>query len=185
MKTNEILINSIENVRSLIDNSVLILKDLDTYLSERGFVPLYGNAIGTESSKSINQSSNTFSTFFPQFMFRPYAEKKEIDTKSVNKVVAINIQFFHPNHEGLAPLLIAGVFEFPSPMSDPKNSIKNWWFKYAALEYQDELLAEGEMIRIEPFSDDSTAITYWTQPLASIENQNDIKAIVRRLHSVY
>ncbi|WP_456273125.1 hypothetical protein [Bacillus sp. AK031] len=63
------IIKSIEDVRSVVDNSILLLRDLDSIFSGGNPLPVLGNAPRTESSKNINQSPNANGTFIPQFMF--------------------------------------------------------------------------------------------------------------------
>ncbi|WP_099364490.1 hypothetical protein [Fredinandcohnia onubensis] len=186
MDKNEIMVKSIDNVRKLIDNSILILKDIDTYFSDKGFVPILGNAIGTESSKSINQAYDSNGTFFPQFMLRPYVKKTNLENGIVGKLAAINIQFFHPKYDLMTPLVINGVFYFQQPIKDPKSELKNWWLKYAVLEYnQSERYSYEEIYSVKPFSDDNTEIKYWINPLTSIENQDDVFKTVEKLISLY
>jgi hypothetical protein len=42
------------NVRRMVNNNILLLRDADLLLSKAGFQPLYGNTLGCEPSKNIN-----------------------------------------------------------------------------------------------------------------------------------
>lgn len=179
---DDTIVKSIENVRSVVNNSLLILRDLDSYLSDFNLVPVLGNTLGTESSKSINQTPEWSSSFIPQFMFRPYVNRKELEQKKVTKLIAVNIQFFHPNYDSLQPLLIGGVFTYPAPEKDPKSSLRYWWLKYAALEAHDyNEIKHGKMITSKPFTNDDTNVTFWVQPLISLETQEDLQGVVKML----
>lgn len=181
MNHNEILTNSIENVMQLMDNSIIMLKDLDKLLSKYGFQPINGNAIGAETSKSIYQSSEQYATFFPQYMARPYALKEEMDQKKVKKIIFINIQFYHGDYEGLAPTLISGVIILPSEVNNIKETVKSWWLKNVAFELLDweEVKKQGE---INEKTDDSNYVNiFWCNDLLSFSSQQDLQTEVDKL----
>lgn len=123
------IIQSINNVRQLINNSILILRDFDTILSKYGLQPIYGNAIGTESSKSINQSMSDYRTFLPHYMARQYALESEIEENAVKKIIFLNIQFSHGQYDEIPPTLTCSVIVLPEIIQNIKNDIQNWWLK--------------------------------------------------------
>lgn len=50
---SDTILQSFQNVRKVVDNSIKLLKDADALLAEKGYVPILGNGLATESSKSI------------------------------------------------------------------------------------------------------------------------------------
>ncbi|MED4402091.1 hypothetical protein [Metabacillus fastidiosus] len=174
MDNNNSIINSINNVRHLINNSILMLRDLDTALSTHGFQPLNGNAIGMERSTSINQSMFQYSTFFPQYMARQYALSEEINANKVNRILFTNIQFFHGDYEEIRPTLINSVMIFPQPIADVKDYIKNWWLKYTVYEDKGwgEILKNGELN--EDIDEEEIRTIFWCRDLLSINGQKEL-----------
>jgi hypothetical protein len=183
----DILINSINNVRQLINNSILIMKDLDSYLSEKGYIPIFGNALGTETSKSINQSPDSYASFFPQYMFRSYISLDEKNNEKYSKVIAVNIQYYHADYEELEPVIVCGFFKFPFVVQDIKGEVDNWWLKFVAFENNDHefsKIKDNDLNICTPFIDDDTVVKFWVQPLTSIIDQSSISNIVNRLISL-
>ncbi len=174
METNNSIINSVNNVRHLINNSILMLRDLDAALSKHGFQPLNGNALGTETSKNINQTMSQYATFFPQYIARQYGLAEEVNAKNVRKVLFINIQFFHGDYEEITPTLINSVMIFPEPIMDVKTYIGNWWLKYTVFEEKgwEKVLKEGELNK--DIDEEGIKTIYWCRDLLSINGQRDI-----------
>ncbi|MGG3805345.1 hypothetical protein [Metabacillus fastidiosus] len=185
MDNNHSIINSINNVRHLINNSILMLKDLDTALSKHGFQPLNGNAIGTETSKNINQSMVQYSTFFPQYMARPYALLEDINANKVNRIIFTNIQFFHGDYEEMRPTLINSVMILPEPVENIKSYIQNWWLKYTVFEDNswEEILKNGELN--EDIDEDEIRTIFWCRDLLSINGQKELLEEKEKLIQVF
>lgn len=181
MDQNDSIINSINNVRHLINNSLLMLRDLDAALSKRGFQPINGNALGTETSKNINQSMQQNSTFFPQYIARQYAHAEEINAKKVNRILFTNIQFFHGDYEELPPTLINSVMTFPEPIENPKAYIQNWWLKYTVFEDKgwEEVLKDGQLNK--DIDQAGIKTTFWCLDLLSINGQKELLEEAERL----
>ncbi|MEW9052070.1 MAG: hypothetical protein AB2392_13005 [Neobacillus sp.] len=185
METNTSIIHSINNVRHLINNAIFMLRDQDAALSRHGFVPLYGNALGTESSKSINQSINQYATFFPQYIARPYALESELNQNQVNKIIFTNIQFFHVDYEELTPTLVNSVMIFPESNKNVKGYVQNWWLKYTAFEEVafDEINKNGEFN--ESVDKDGVKTIFWCRDLMEINGQKELQEEVERLVGVF
>lgn len=168
------LINSINNVRQLINNAILMLRDLDTVLSKYGFEPLNGNALGTESSKSIMQTMDQYSTFFPQYIARQYAIKSELDSRSVSKIIFTNIQFFHGDYEELPPTFTNSVMLLPTPLADVKASIGNWWLKYMVYEdlKWEHVKKNGELNK--DVDDEGYTTIFWCNNLIDFDSQEKL-----------
>ena len=49
----------------------------------------------------------SYSTFFPQFMCRVYVDNNELQQNRVEKVIVVNVQFYHSNCPALYPTVIA------------------------------------------------------------------------------
>ena len=179
------IIYSINNVRHLINNSILILRDFDTVLSKHGFQPIFGNAIGTESSKSITQSMSGYRTFFPQFMARQYALESDMDENKVKKILFINIQFFHGDYTEIPPMLTCSVTVLPDIPTNYKNDVQNWWLKntmYEAMEYEN-VRKNGEIN--EHYDEEGYKTVFWCKDLLTVNGQNDINEMVERLVQTY
>lgn len=175
------VIQSIHNVRQLINNSILILKDFDTLLDQHGFQPIYGNAIGTESSKSINQSISDYATFFPQYMARQYALRNDMEENTVEKILFINIQFFHGNYNEIPPTLTTSVIVLPEKTKNVKADIENWWLKKVV--YEDvtwkNVKKNGE--KNDFVEDEGYKTSFWCTELLSINSHKEISDEVGRL----
>lgn len=181
MNNNISIINSINNVRHLINNSILMLRDLDAALSKHGFQPINGNALGAETSKNINQSMCQYSTFIPQYIARQYALAEEINAKKVSRILFTNIQFFHGDYEEIPPTLISSVMIFPAPIENVKTYIENWWLKYTVFEDKgwEEILKNGELN--EDIDEEGIRTTFWCRDLLSINGQNELLEEAQKL----
>jgi hypothetical protein len=185
MANSNSIIHSINNVRHLINNSILMLRDLDAALSKKGFQPINGNALGTETSKNINQSISQYSTFLPQYIARQYALEQEINDKKVNKILFINIQFFHGDYEEIPPTLVNSVMVFPEPIENIKAYIGNWWLK--CMVYEDlgweEVLKHGELN--EDIDDEGIKSIYWCKNLMEINGQKELLEEAEKLVLIF
>lgn len=185
MDTNEILVHSIENVKQLIDNSIMMLRDLDRELSKFGFEPINGNALATETSKSIHQSSSQYATFFPQYMGRPYALKADMDTQKVKKIIFVNIQIYHAEYKQLSPSLISSVIILPETSATIKNDVKSWWVKNIAFEYSnfEDLKKNGEINEI--IDEGQFKNIFWCNNLVKLADQQSIAQEAKKLVDVF
>ncbi|PEZ06742.1 hypothetical protein CN326_09785 [Bacillus sp. AFS018417] len=178
MNANEILMMSIQNVREMYSNSILILRDVDTQLSEHNLMPLFGNTLGPETSKSITQTTEQFNTFFPQFMCRVYVKAAEQHLK----VVFVNVQFYHPNHPTLGPTVNVGVFTLPEPYTsiELKKTLYYWWLKYAIFETNtsEQIDVTGNHIETKPWIEngDTTVCHFWSYELVHFQHHGDIQS---------
>ncbi|MEO4022059.1 hypothetical protein VKA11_20860 [Bacillus paranthracis] len=181
MDIREVLKVSVQNVREVVNNSILLLRDVDNMLSKEGLMPLFGNTLGTETSKSIGQSMDHYSTFFPQFMCRVYVDNNELQQNRVERVVIVNVQFYHSNCPTLYPTVIAGIFKLPHIFTEQaiKKEVNYWWLKYVAFEYcsYEELKFDGTYITKKPWieNNDETEVIFWCYELHTFENQSDVK----------
>ncbi|MGF9964019.1 hypothetical protein [Bacillus rhizoplanae] len=185
MDNNAIIITSINNVRHLINNSILMLRDLDAALSKHGFQPLNGNALATESSKHIHQSMEQNATFFPQYIARQYALESEIDANQVNKILFTNIQFYHGAYEEITPTMVNSVMIFPNAIENVKNYIQNWWLKYTAFEHTDrkKISKNGELN--ENIDENGIKTLFWCHNLIDINGQNELLREVDQLVQIF
>ncbi|PGQ79689.1 hypothetical protein [Priestia megaterium] len=176
MNSGEILKVSVENIRSLTKSSLLIIKDVDAFLSKTGFISVFGNTIGTEISKNINQSFNQSSSLFPQFISRFYISNEELKINEIKQVLCVNIQFYHPDLEDLVPVIISGVFKFNSPIKDVKRVIQHWWLKYTVFEYEqsEPVVYNGKKFICNPFEEGDTDVTFWGRELHELNSESDI-----------
>ncbi|MBU9711604.1 hypothetical protein [Evansella tamaricis] len=170
MGENEVLITSIENVRSMVHNSILMLREADMILSEERFEPIYGNTIGSEPSKSIQQNKNTFSNFFPQYMSRAYIHHDKFKQKKETRVLIINIQFYHARVKLLTPCVLGGVLDFGDIITDDqKKDIQHWWLKCMAFENKNlNFKADGNVYKRENFKEKVKLTTFWGIELIKI-----------------
>ena len=188
MNSGEILKVSVENVRSLTNNSLLIIRDIDTILSKTGFISVFGNTIGIEISKNINQSFNQSSSLFPQFISRFYISNEELKTNKVKQALCVNIQLYHPDLEELVPVIISGVFKFNSPVKDVKRVIQHWWLKYTVFEYEKDepIVFNGKKFICNPFEEGDINVTFWGRELHKLNSESDIiKEITSKLLDTY
>ncbi|OJE36426.1 hypothetical protein BAQ49_16240 [Bacillus proteolyticus] len=183
MSTKDIMKISIQNVREVINNSILLLRDVDNMVSREGLTSLFGNTLGTETSKNIGQSmdQNSYTTFFPQFMCRVYVNHNELQENRVEKVTIVNVQFYHANCPLLYPTVIAGVFKLPRTFTaqEIKEEVNYWWLKYVAFEYcsYEKLKFDGTSITVRPWVEEKneTEVVFWCHELHTFENQGDIE----------
>ncbi len=176
MENKEIIVNSLNNVLDLINNSFLLLKEADRLLSEAGFAPVFGNTIGCEPSKSIHQSLNQFGNFLPQYLSRAYCHSENSANGTDNKVLFINIQLYHSNLPSLTPSMLAGVFTSQQHESVAKTNIGHWWLKYAAYEAPGmRFKLDGQQYRTKPFEEDSTEVVLWGKDILAINSVEDLK----------
>ncbi|MFE8700751.1 hypothetical protein ACFYKX_09005 [Cytobacillus sp. FJAT-54145] len=179
------IIHSVNNVRNLINNSILILRDLDTLLSKHRFQPLNGNALGSESSKSIDQSMSWYRTFLPQYMARQYALESEIEERKVRKILFTNIQLFHGHYDEIPPVLINSVITLPHTAKNLKNDIQNWWLKNTVYEdvKWENVKKYGEIN--EHIEEEGYTTTFWCHDLLSFSGQKDLSVEVEKYLEVY
>lgn len=176
---------SIHNVRHLINNGIMMLRDLDALLSKHGFQPLNGNALGTESSKNINQSMSGYSTFLPQYIARQYALEGDISEKNVKKILFINIQLFHGDYEEIPPTLVNSVMIFPDPIENVKNYVSNWWLKYTVYEEKgwEKVNKNGELN--EDTDEEGIKTIFWCKDLMSIQGQKELQSEVKKMVDLF
>ncbi|WP_409271463.1 hypothetical protein V1499_18405 [Neobacillus sp. SCS-31] len=143
MGTSEKAMITIKNTLEIVNNSILILKDLDQLFEKEGFLPT-DTKIGCEPSRDINQNSNSYLRFFPLFMSRYYYNGKvDEGEKQDQYVIGVNIQFYHRQEKlELIPSLSATLIKLPrlfSKMPRPEA----WWVKYTLFEDKDRLAGEN------------------------------------------
>lgn len=164
-----------------------MLRDLDAALSKHGFQPLNGNALGTESSKNINQSMVQYSTFFPQYIARQYALENEITANKVNKILFTNIQFYHGDYEEIPPTLSNSVIVFPNSIENVKTYIENWWLKYTVYEdvkwKWEKVKRNGELN--EDVDEEGIKSIFWCRELLDIHGQRELSQEVEQLVRVF
>ncbi|EJS65180.1 hypothetical protein [Bacillus cereus] len=183
MSTKDIMKLSIQNVREVINNSILLLRDVDNMLSREGLIPLFGSTLGTETSKNIGQSmdQNSYNTFFPQFMCRVYVDNNELQQNRIEKVTIVNVQLYHANCPLLYPTVIAGIFKLPRTFTaqEIKQKVNYWWLKHVAFEYcsYEKLKFDGTSITVRPWVEEKneTEVVFWCHELHTFENQGDIE----------
>ncbi|MED0959265.1 hypothetical protein [Bacillus paramycoides] len=183
MNTKDIIKVSIQNVREVINNSILLLRDVDNMLSREGLTPLFGNTLGTETSKNIGQSMDQYSytTFFPQFMCRVYVDNNELQQNRVEKVTIVNVQLYHANCPLLYPTVIAGIFKLPRTFTEKeiKQEVNYWWLKHVAFEScsYEKLKFDGTSITKKPWIEEGneTEVVFWCHELHTFESQGDVE----------
>ncbi|WP_077212384.1 hypothetical protein [Bacillus dakarensis] len=185
MDDNSNLIQSINNVRNLIHNSILILRDLDTLLSKYSFQPLNGNALGSESSKSLYQSMTGYRTFLPQYMARQYALENDIEERKVKKILFTNIQLFHGYYDEIPPVLINSIISLPNHPKNLKNDIQNWWLKNTVYEdvKWENVKKHGELN--EHVDDEGYKTIFWCNDLLSFQGQKELSNEVEKSVQIY
>lgn len=187
MDENTNLTHSINNVRNLINNSILILRDLDTLLSKHGFQPLNGNVLGSESSKSIYQSMSDYRTFLPQYIARQYALEKDVEDNEVKKILFTNIQLFHGDYEEIQPVFINSVIILPNKAQNVKNDIQNWWLKNTVYEDVEWENVKKHSELNEHVDEEGYKTIFWCNDLHSINGQkelsDEVKKYVQRFYS--
>lgn len=185
MDSNTSIITSINNVRHLINNSIHMLRDLDSTLSKQGFQPLNANGLGAESSKNINQSMNQLNTFLPQYIARQYVLQNEVDAQKVNKILFTNIQFYHGDYEEVSPTLVNSVIVFPDTIEDVKKYVDNWWLKYTIYEdiKWEDVKKNGELN--EDVDDEGIKTIFWCRDLLAISGQKELLEEGRQLVQIF
>lgn len=182
---SDTVFQSFQNVRKVVDNSIKLLKDADALLAEKNYTPILGNGLATESSKSILQSIDSYSTLVPQYIARPYALKSQLATGLVDHLYVINIQFTHPSHQNLEPTIVAGRFSFEKPTENIRNTFKPWFTKHAIFEIDlnFNLNSEEEYV-CEPFSDCTDTLQFHIAPLTSIKTSSDIAKLLEKIYQL-
>lgn len=177
---DDILLQSFQNVHTVVNNSIKLLKDADALLSEKGYIPILGNGLATETSKSILQTSDNYGTLIPQYIARPYALKKQLESNIVDHLLMINIQFTHPQHQQLIPVIAFGQLLFELPQKEIRNVFKPWYMKNAIFEtgLKIDVSSNEKIYTCTPFADCNDKFTFSIKPLTSIQTNNDIFDIV-------
>lgn len=189
------IIISFKNVTSMVNNSIFILNDIDLMLGEKGFSSIHGNTIGSEHSKNIVQPADQYSCFYPNYMSRYYYNSKRIDSGGKdNLVFAVNIQFYHPNQNEMAPALVSGVFKIKSSFEDRPVGLNFWLLKYAAYESglskefkpnRNEYILESERDKII-LDYNIDYIRFWGTELLNIQNAECIQSeVIGKLFHIY
>ncbi|MGE6415789.1 hypothetical protein ACQKDD_16615 [Planococcus kocurii] len=180
---NDTVTQSFQNVIRVVDNSIKLLKDTDILLAEKNYIPFLGNGLATESSKSILQSPDSYSTLVPQYIARPYALKDQLATRTVDHLYVINIQFTHPLHQNLQPTIATGHFSLEAPSDNIRNKFKPWFAKYAIFEGDIKLnLSSREEYKSVPFSDCADTLQFHIAPLISIKTNSDISTLIEEMY---
>ncbi|MDL4842452.1 hypothetical protein [Aquibacillus rhizosphaerae] len=146
-----------------------------------------GNALGTETSKSIHQSMGQPNTFFPQYIARYYALQTDIEAKSISKIIFVNIQFYHWEYDTFIPTFVGSVITLPESPEQLKGYVENWWLKYTAFEdttWKDSIKNDGEM---HTDIDQEYGITtlFWCEDLVSIDGPDQLLEVEKQLVEVF
>ena len=178
MNENTNLITSIENVVTLINNSIILFRDFDKELNKLGFSPVDENNLSTSTTNSISQSPDAGKSLFPQFISRTYTKTNN----NVDKIIQINAQFYHGNYFDLPPTLISSIILLP-PNHSPKYGVH--WIKEVAFELMDfeEVKKHSE---INHFLDNGGYTNiFWCNDLIKFNNSTDIKNECLKIKEVF
>lgn len=176
---DNIIIHSFQNVRKIMDNSIKLLKDADALLSEKGYIPITGNGLATETSKSILQTPDSYTTLIPQYITRPYGLKSHVENNNVDHLLIINIQYTHPMDEQLIPSIAAGKLSLEHPTDNIRNVFKPWFMKYAIYELDLKVDVFNEnLYTCQIYKDSIDTITFSIKPLTTIQSNNDLVKMV-------
>lgn len=167
MDQKEALRISVQNVRSMVNNSILLLRDVDLLLSKAGFTPLFGNTLGCEPSKNINQSYDQPSSFFPPYMSRFYYRN---ETGAGAKLLCVNVQFYHHLWDEFQPCILAGLCKLSSKGNKPQH----WWMKYYAFEFDTNERIKPDR-SIYHREDEDASVSMWGIELQELAGIEDIK----------
>ncbi|ANU09398.1 hypothetical protein BBH88_03275 [Planococcus antarcticus DSM 14505] len=182
---SDTVFQSFQNVRKVVDNSIKLLKDADALLAEKNYTPILGNGLATESSKSILQSADSFSTLVPQYIARPYALKSQLANGTVDHLYVINIQFTHPSHQNLQPTIATGLFSLETPTENIRSRFKPWFTKYAIFERDIKFnTSSEEQYACEPFSDCTDTLQFHIAPLTSIKTNSDTSKMLEKMYQL-
>lgn len=182
---SETVFQSFQNVRKVVDNSIKLLKDADALLAEKNYTPILGNGLATESSKSILQSTDSYSTLVPQYIARPYALTSQLANGIVDHLYVINIQFTHPSHQNLQPTIATGRFSLETPTKNIRSTFKPWFTKHAIFERDIKLnLSSQDEYACEPFSDCTDTLQFHIAPLTSIKTNSDISKLLEKMYQL-
>ena len=176
---DNILFQSFQNVRKVVENSIKLLRDADALMSDKGYIPILGNGLATETSKSILQTPDSYNTLIPQYMARPYGSKLQLESNKLDHLLIINVQFTHPLHEQLIPSIAAGKLAFEHSTENIRNKFKPWFMKYAIYEADLKIdLFNETLYMCNPFIDSDDKFTFSIKPLSTIQSNNDVIKIV-------
>ncbi|ALC86493.1 hypothetical protein AM499_12155 [Bacillus sp. FJAT-22090] len=179
---DNILFQSFQNVRKVVDNTIKLLKDADALLSDKGYIPILGNGLATETSKSILQTPDSYTTLIPQYIARPYGLKLQLESNKVDHLLIINVQFTHPLHEQLIPSIAAGRLVFEHPTDNIRNKFKPWFMKNAIFEAGLKINIFNEnLYTCAPSIDSDDKFTFSIKPLTTIQSNNDVIEIVENM----
>lgn len=179
------MFQSFQNVRKVVDNSIKLLKDAEALLAEKGYVPILGNGLATESSKSILQSSDSYATLIPHYIARPYALKDQFLGEKVDHLLIINIQYTHPLHKNLHPVIITGRLSFEMSTDKVRSIFDPWLMKHAVFETELKIDENSqEKYVCTPFRECEDEIKFYIAPLTSIQTRNDITTLIEKLYII-
>lgn len=170
MNENTNLITSIENVVSLINNSIILFRDFDKELNKLGFSSVDEKNLSTATTNAIFQSPDSGKTLFPQFISRTYIKN---NTNCISKIIQINVQFYHGEYFALPPTLISSIILL-KPNHPPKYGVH--WIKEVAFElmnFEEDVKKHGE---INKFKDNGGYTNiFWCNDLIKFNNPTDVK----------
>ncbi|MFF2480051.1 hypothetical protein [Paenibacillus sp. NPDC058071] len=164
MDQNEILRVSVENVRQLISNGLLLLKDVDAQLAQAGFVPVNGSKIGSESSDDIRQTAGQPVTFLPQYMCRYYSRPADV----TGKLLAVNVQLYHYAYDRVVPSIIAAGCN----RKNANTPLEYGWLQSCVFDSDQPFYDDGTVFAYE---DEVAEARYWALPLSSFQRSEDVQ----------
>lgn len=173
---------SFRQVRALVEHTLLLFKELDQQLANRGYEPVLPEVVQTEHGLSIHQTKESAESLVPHFLTRTYVRQQE---KTNQHGLLISVQYTHPLHERFDPVVLVGDVSFKQAKHAQKIlSEKPWLLKYAAFEstIAQEFVADGTRYMTQPIEEIEELIV-WGHPFTEMRDIDDVKRLAEEMIS--
>lgn len=171
---------SFRQVRALVEHTLLLFKELDQQLANRGYEPTLPDVVQTEHGISIHQTKDSAESLVPHFLTRSYTRQNE---KVLNHALIVSVQYTHPLHERFDPVVLVGDVMFKNPKQTTKLLLdKPWLLKYAAFESTAAGSFEptGKLFRTQPI-EEIEWLDVWGHPFTEMRDVEDVKVLAEEM----
>ncbi|WP_114571752.1 hypothetical protein [Exiguobacterium flavidum] len=171
---------SFRQVRGLVEHSLLLFKEMDQQLANRGYEPVLGDQVQTEHGLNIHQTKDSAETLVPHFLSRPYIRKNE---KTHDHALIVSVQFTHPLHDAFDPVVLGADIRLKPKVNARKVlESKPWLVKYAAFEspVAKDFKPNGERFSTKPI-EEVESMDVFAHPLVDMRNVEDVTALAEEL----
>ncbi|WP_214847244.1 hypothetical protein [Exiguobacterium sp. s193] len=171
---------SFRQVRALVEHTLLLFKELDQQLANRGYEPILPDLVQTEHGMSIHQTKDSAESLVPHFLTRSYVRQND---KHVQHALVVSVQYTHPLHERFDPVVLVGDITFKQPKNVVKLlTDKPWLLKYAAFEstVASSFEPTGERFSTQPI-EEIEQLDVWGHSFTEMRDIEDVTRLVEEM----